>query len=87
MKLIKVEKIKRPDSRLLGIATIELDNGYVMHDIKIVKSDKGLTINPPIISKDVEEMSEQEKYFTSVLNNENSKQKMKKMIINDFKEL
>lgn len=87
MKLIKVEKVERPDSRLRGLATIELDNGYIIKDLKIVKGERGLMISPPIIPKDYEEMNEHEKYLTEVLNDKVSKQKMINMILRDFMEL
>ncbi len=50
---VKVNKVKKEDSRLRGLATITLDDEIVIHNIRIIEGEKGLFIAMP--SRKVEE--------------------------------
>ena len=43
---VRVKKIASPN-RMRGIASITIDDVFVIHDIKIIESDKGLFIAMP----------------------------------------
>ncbi len=44
---VDVYKIEKQDSRLKGIATVYLDNAFVVKNIRIIEGDKGLFIAMP----------------------------------------
>lgn len=50
---VKVNKVKKEDSRLRGMATITLDDEIAIHNIRIIEGNNGLFIAMP--SKKVEE--------------------------------
>ena len=39
---VRIRLLNHADSSLNGIASITIDNEFAVHDIKIVKGDKGL---------------------------------------------
>ena len=49
MKLtnITIKKIKRENSRLRGIASVLIDDAFVVHNIRIINGDNGLFIAMP----------------------------------------
>lgn len=50
---VKVNKVKKEDSRLRGMATITLNDEIAIHNIRIIEGNNGLFIAMP--SKKVEE--------------------------------
>lgn len=44
---VKVKKIEKENSRLKGIASVLIDDSYMIHGIKIIEGDKGLFIAMP----------------------------------------
>ena len=44
---VRIRLLNHADSSLKGIASITIDNEFAVHDIKIVKGDKGLFISMP----------------------------------------
>ncbi len=44
---VRVKKIEKENSRLKGVASVLIDDSYMIHDIKIIEGDKGLFIAMP----------------------------------------
>ena len=44
---VNVRKIDKEGSRMKGIASVLLDDGFAVHDIRIIEGDKGLFIAMP----------------------------------------
>ena len=44
---VRVRKLNRNDGRKLAVASITLDNEFVVHDINVINGDKGLFISMP----------------------------------------
>ncbi len=44
---VNVRKVEREDSRLKGIASVLIDDCFVVHDIRIIEGDNGLFIAMP----------------------------------------
>lgn len=44
---VNVRKINKESSRMKGIASVLLDNEFVVHDIRIIEGDNGLFIAMP----------------------------------------
>lgn len=44
---VKVKKIDKENSRMKGIATVKIDDCFVVHDIRIIEGDNGLFIAMP----------------------------------------
>lgn len=44
---VRVRKLNRNDGRKLAVASITLDNEFVVHDINVIDGDKGLFISMP----------------------------------------
>lgn len=43
---VKIRKIRK-EGKMKGIASITLDNEFVVHDIKIIENDKGIFVAMP----------------------------------------
>lgn len=44
---VNVRKIEKENSRMKGMATVIIDEGFVVRDIRIIEGDKGLFIAMP----------------------------------------
>ena len=44
---VNVRKIEKDGSRMIGIATVLLDDAFAVHDIRIIEGDNGLFIAMP----------------------------------------
>lgn len=44
---VRVRKLNRNDGRKLAVASITLDNEFVVHDINVIDGDRGLFISMP----------------------------------------
>lgn len=44
---VNVRKIEKENSRMKGMATVVIDEGFVVRDIRIIEGDKGLFIAMP----------------------------------------
>lgn len=44
---VRVRKLNRNDGRKLAVASVTLDNEFVVHDINVIDGDKGLFISMP----------------------------------------
>ncbi len=44
---VSVRKTEKADSRLRGIANVVIDDGFAVHDIRIIEGDNGLFIAMP----------------------------------------
>lgn len=44
---VRVRKLNRNEGRKLAVASITLDNEFVVHDINVIDGDKGLFISMP----------------------------------------
>ncbi len=44
---VRVKKYDNPDNKIKGVASITIDETFVVHDIKIIDSEKGLFIAMP----------------------------------------
>ena len=44
---VNVRKIEKENSRMKGMATVVIDDGFVVRDIRIIEGDKGLFIAMP----------------------------------------
>ena len=44
---VSVRKITKENSRLIGIASVLLDDSFAIHDIRIIEGDNGLFIAMP----------------------------------------
>ena len=44
---VSVRKVEKEDSRMKGIASVTLDDSFVIHDIRIIEGDEGLFIAMP----------------------------------------
>ena len=44
---VRVRKLNRNDGRKLAIASVTLDNEFVVHDINVIDGDRGLFISMP----------------------------------------
>lgn len=44
---VNVRKIEKEGSRMKGIASVLLDDGFAIHDIRIIEGEKGLFIAMP----------------------------------------
>lgn len=44
---IRVRKIQKPDGMLKAVASITLENCFVVHDIKILEGESGLFVGMP----------------------------------------
>ena len=44
---VNVRKIEKENSRMKGMATVVIDEGFAVHDIRIIEGDKGLFIAMP----------------------------------------
>jgi len=44
---VRVHKIEKEGSRIKGIASVVIDDSFVIHDIKIIEGDNGLFIAMP----------------------------------------
>ena len=47
MTSVNVRKIEKENSRMKGMATVVIDEGFVVRDIRIIEGDKGLFIAMP----------------------------------------
>lgn len=59
---IRVRRFKEQDnkSKIVGTATITIDDAFVVHDIKIIDGEKGLFISMP--SRKIKDKDGNEKY-------------------------
>lgn len=44
---VRVRKLNRNDGRKLAVASVTLDNEFVVHDINVIDGDRGLFISMP----------------------------------------
>lgn len=44
---VSVHKVEKEDSRMKGVASVTLDDSFVIHDIRIIEGDEGLFIAMP----------------------------------------
>ena len=44
---VRIRPVEREDSKVKAIASITIDNEFVVHDVKIVESGKGLFVAMP----------------------------------------
>ena len=44
---IRVRPVEKADSKMKAVASITIDGEFVVHDIKVIESDKGLFIAMP----------------------------------------
>ena len=44
---VRIKKYDNPDNKIKAIASITIDDTFVVHDIKIIDSEKGLFIAMP----------------------------------------
>ena len=44
---VRVKKYDNPENKIKGVASITIDETFVVHDIKIIDSEKGLFIAMP----------------------------------------
>lgn len=44
---IRVRPVEKADSKMKAVASITIDGEFVIHDIKVIESDKGLFIAMP----------------------------------------
>lgn len=44
---VNIRKVEKENSRMKGIATVYLDENFVVHDIRIIEGDNGLFIAMP----------------------------------------
>lgn len=44
---VRVRKIEKEGSRMRGVASVLLDGGFIIHDIKIIQGDNGLFLDMP----------------------------------------
>lgn len=44
---VEIKKIEKEGSRIKGIASVILNNGFAVHDIRIIEGEKGLFIAMP----------------------------------------
>jgi stage V sporulation protein G len=44
---VRIRKIEQPEGKLRGVASITIDDAFVVHDIKVIQGDRGLFIAMP----------------------------------------
>lgn len=44
---VRVRPVEKEDSKMKAVASITIDGEFVVHDIKVLESDKGLFIGMP----------------------------------------
>jgi len=44
---VRVRPVEKEDSKMKAVASITIDGEFVVHDIKVIESDKGLFIAMP----------------------------------------
>ena len=44
---VRIRKIDQEDGKLRGVASITIDDVFVVHDIKVIQGDRGLFIAMP----------------------------------------
>ncbi len=44
---VKIRKVEKENSRMKGIASVTIDDEFVVHDIRVIEGDKGLFIAMP----------------------------------------
>lgn len=44
---VRVRPVEKADSKMKAVASITIDGEFVVHDIKVIESDKGLFIAMP----------------------------------------
>lgn len=44
---VRIRPVEKEDSKMKAIASITIDGGFVVHDIKVIESEKGLFIAMP----------------------------------------
>ncbi|MCR5419838.1 MAG: septation regulator SpoVG [Lachnospiraceae bacterium] len=44
---VRIRKIEQTEGKLRGIASITIDDAFVIHDIKVIQGDRGLFIAMP----------------------------------------
>lgn len=78
---VRVRKITK-EGRLKGVASITLDDEFVVHDIKVIDGDKGMFVAMP--SKKM--LDGEYRDIVHPINAE-SRQKIQTVILNKFEEL
>ena len=44
---VRIRKIEQPEGKLRGVASITIDDAFVVHDIKVIQGDRVLFIAMP----------------------------------------
>ncbi|MCR4808126.1 MAG: septation regulator SpoVG [Lachnospiraceae bacterium] len=44
---VRIRKIEQTEGKLRGVASITIDEAFVVHDIKVIQGDRGLFIAMP----------------------------------------
>ena len=44
---VRIRKIEQTEGKLRGVASITIDDAFVVHDIKVIQGDRGLFIAMP----------------------------------------
>jgi DNA-binding cell septation regulator SpoVG len=89
MKINNIKKVSKEDSRIRGIASVLLDNGDIINDIRIIEGDDGLFAAIPMpkafVETDYDGMDEKKQNEYNKYRN--SLKGIDKLVIDEFNQI